>query len=47
MTQEEYLTKLKRLEEIFQAELGTFEGDEAEKLAKEIREFEEKNYPIN
>ena len=47
MTQEEYLTKLKRLEEIFQAELETPEGDEAEKLAKEIREFEEKNYPIN
>lgn len=47
MTQEEYLTKLKRLEEIFQAKPGTPEGDEAEKLAKEIREFDEKNYPIN
>ena len=47
MTQEEYLIKLKRLEEIFQAKQGTPEGEEAEKLSKEIRKFDEKNYPIN
>lgn len=47
MEQEEYLIKLKRLEEIFQAKPGTPEGEEADKLAKEIREFEEDNYPID
>lgn len=47
MEQEEYLIKLKRLEEIFQAKPGTPEGEEADKLAKEIREFDEENYPIN
>ena len=47
MIQEEYLIKLKRLQEIFQAKQGTPEGDEADKLAKEIREFEEDNYPID
>jgi len=47
MTQEEYLIKLKRLEEIFLARSGTPEGEEADKLAKELREFEEENYPIN
>lgn len=40
MTQEEYLTKLKRLEEIFQSKTGTSKGEKPEKLAKEIRVWE-------
>lgn len=45
-TEEDYLKALKRLEEIFQAEPGTPEGDESELLCLVIRKYEEEKYPI-
>ena len=45
-SKKEYEIKLKRFESIFHAEVGTPEGDEAKRLAKEIGEYEDKFYPI-
>ena len=45
-TEEEYNNALKRLEEIFNAEADTPEGDEAELLMLLIESYEEENYPI-
>ena len=45
-TEEDYDLTLKRLEEIFHAEEGTEEGDEAEVLMLIIEDYEEKYHPI-
>lgn len=45
-TEEEYLKALKRLEEIFQAEPGTPEGEEMELLSLVVRNYEEEKFPI-
>lgn len=45
-TEEEYRQALKRLEEIFDAPIGTVENDEADKLGLLIDEYEKKHYPI-
>ncbi len=45
-TKKEYETKLKRLGEVFHARVGTPENDEAEKLCKEVGDYEDKYYPI-
>jgi len=45
-TEEEYFQALNRLEEIFQAELGTPEGDEAELLSLVIRKYDEEFLPL-
>lgn len=42
----DYRLALKRLEEIFDAEVGKPESDEADILGLMIDEFEKKNYPI-
>lgn len=44
---EEYRAALKRIEELFDlAEPGTPEGDELERLAALVEEYEEKHFPI-
>jgi HTH-type transcriptional regulator/antitoxin HigA len=45
-TEEEYFQALALLEEIFQAEPGTPEGDEAELLSLVIRKYDEANFPL-
>ncbi len=45
-TEEEYNKGLKRLEEIFDAKIGTPEGDEADILGLMVDEYEKKHYPI-
>jgi len=45
-TEEEFNNALKRLEEIFDAEADTPEGDEAELLMLLIESYEDENYPI-
>jgi HTH-type transcriptional regulator/antitoxin HigA len=45
-TEKEYEKALKRLDEIFDSEPGTKEGDELEVLALIIEDYEEKHYPI-
>lgn len=45
-TKEEYDKKLKRLGEVFNARAGTPENDEAEKLCKEVSDYEDEHYPI-
>lgn len=45
-TEAEYREALKRLDEIFDAKLGTSESDEADLLALLIDHYENKNYPI-
>jgi HTH-type transcriptional regulator/antitoxin HigA len=42
----DYRLALKRLEEIFDAAIGTPEGDEADILGLLVDEYEKKNYPI-
>ena len=46
-TEADYQTALKRLEEIFDAKIGTFESDEADILGLMIDEYERKHYPID
>lgn len=46
MTEQEYELALKRLNDIFDADTGTPEGDEALRLIKKIEKYEEKHYPI-
>jgi HTH-type transcriptional regulator/antitoxin HigA len=46
-TEADHAAALSRLEEIFEAELGTPEGDEAELLTALIELYEEKNFPID
>jgi HTH-type transcriptional regulator / antitoxin HigA len=45
-TESDYRLALKRLEEIFDAEFGTRESDEADILGLMIDEFEKKHYPV-
>jgi len=45
-TEQDYRKALKRLEEIFHAEEGTPEGDEAEVLSILIEKYENEHYPI-
>mgnify|MGYP003655149724 CR=1 FL=1 len=45
-TENDYQTALKRLEEIFDAEPNSTEGDEAEILSLLIENFENQHYPI-
>ena len=42
----DYQKALKRLEEIFDAKIGTPESDEADILALMVDEYENKNFPI-
>ncbi len=43
----EYRESLERLEVIFDAALGTKEGDEAEILSSLIEKYENEHYPID
>jgi len=45
-SENEYEQALERLEEIFDAPIGTPEGDESELLALLIEKYEEENYPM-
>ncbi len=45
-TDEDYKSALKRMEDIFDAEIGTPESDEADILGLLIDEYEKKHYPI-
>ena len=45
-TESDYIRALKRLEIIFNAEIGTAESDEADILGLLIDEYEKKQYPI-
>ncbi len=45
-TEKDYRTALKRLEVIFDAEIGTIESDEADVLGLLIDDYEMKHYPI-
>jgi HTH-type transcriptional regulator/antitoxin HigA len=46
-TKKDYLKSLERFEEIFQAQTGSDESDEADVLALLIKEYEDKNYIID
>ena len=46
-TEQEYRTALKRLDEIFDAKIGTPESDEADIIGLLIDEYEKKHYPID
>lgn len=46
-TEDDYKKTLERIEEIFDAPIGTIESDEADILALLIDEYEKKNYPID
>ena len=46
-TETDYQKALKRLEEIFDAKIGTPESDEADILGLMIDEYEKKHYPID
>ena len=45
-TEQDYSQALQRLEDIFDAELETKDGDELEALANLIEEYENENFPI-
>ncbi|MEX0997431.1 MAG: helix-turn-helix domain-containing protein [Flavobacteriaceae bacterium] len=45
-TEQDYEQALKRLEQIFHAEIDTPEGDEAEVLSILIEKYEDDHYPI-
>jgi HTH-type transcriptional regulator/antitoxin HigA len=45
-TEQDYRLALKKLEEIFDAEIGTPESDEADILGMLVDEYEKKHYPI-
>ncbi|BBE18742.1 hypothetical protein AQPE_2907 [Aquipluma nitroreducens] len=44
---EDYNFALKRLQEIFDAPIGTPESEKADELAKRIDEYEQTHYPID
>uniref|UniRef100_UPI001F416BB6 hypothetical protein n=1 Tax=Vibrio anguillarum TaxID=55601 RepID=UPI001F416BB6 len=47
LSESDYNTALKRIESLFDAaEPGTPEGDELERLAALVEEYEEKHFPI-
>ena len=45
-TEEEYEAALARIDEIFDAEMGTSEGEELDELADLVESYEDKYYPI-
>ncbi|HNW51253.1 MAG TPA: transcriptional regulator [Prolixibacteraceae bacterium] len=45
-SEEDYKLALKRLEEVFDAPIGTSESDEADILGLLVDEYEKKHYPI-
>jgi len=45
-TETDYKIALKRLEEVFDAEIGTSESDEADILGLIVDDYENKHYPI-
>ena len=45
-SENDYRVALKRLEEIFDAKIGTLESDEADILGLMVDEYEKKHYPI-
>lgn len=45
-TEADYQAALARLDQVFFAEQGTPDGDEAELLVYKIKEFEQANFPI-
>ncbi|MGR5280356.1 hypothetical protein [Photobacterium damselae] len=45
-SENEYKMVLKRIETIFDAETGTPEGDELEKLVSWVEAYEEKHFPF-
>jgi HTH-type transcriptional regulator/antitoxin HigA len=45
-TEADYNLALKRLEEIFDSPIGTFESDEADIVGLMVDEYEKKHYPI-
>lgn len=45
-TESDYNKALKRLEIIFDAKIGTIEGDELELLGLLIDKYENENYPV-
>lgn len=47
LTEEDYDHALTRMNEIFQAEIGTAEGDERDALFDLIEEYENEHYPID
>ena len=46
-TEYDYRAALERLEEIFNATIGTDESDEADILGLQVDEYKKKHYPIN
>ncbi len=46
-TETDYKITLKRLEEVFDAEIGTSESDEADILGLLVDDYENKHYPID
>ena len=46
-TEEDYRAALKKLEEVFDAPIGTDESDEADILGLLVDEYEKKHYPID
>jgi HTH-type transcriptional regulator/antitoxin HigA len=46
-TETDYRASLKRLDEIFDAKLGTLESDELEILGLMVDDYENKHYPID
>lgn len=46
-TEDDYQTALSRLEEIFEAKVGSKESDEADVLALLVDEYENEHYPID
>lgn len=46
-TEKDYEAALQRLEQIFNAKIGTLEGDEVDGLALMIKNYEDIHYPID
>ncbi len=46
-TEEEYQVAIDRFSELFDAAIGTLEGDEAEVLALLVGDYEDRHYPID
>ena len=45
-TEEDHRTALSRIDEIFEAPVGTPEGDELDLLVKQVEAYEVERYPI-
>lgn len=46
-SEKEYFKLLRRFEKIFQSKPGTSKSKKAERMAKVLRAYEEKHFPIN